>query len=60
MDDVRKVIVVLIGVVATIAVNILVMMNGWGLDPKSWWWIIGGGVGLRLLTEAIVIIGKAE
>ena len=28
----------------TIVLSILVMIYGWGLEPKSWWWIIGGGV----------------
>ena len=27
-----------------IALSVLVMMEGWGLEPQSWWWIIGGGV----------------
>lgn len=24
--------------------GILVMIYGWGLEPKSWPWIIGGGI----------------
>ena len=26
------------------ALQVAVMMFGWGLHPQSWWWIIGGGV----------------
>jgi hypothetical protein len=28
----------------SVALQILVMIFGWGLHPKSWWWIIGCGV----------------
>jgi hypothetical protein len=41
--------------------SVLVIMYGWGLQPKSWWWIIGGGVFantfLRMLSDRI---GKAK
>lgn len=29
---------------ALVGLSVLVMMYGWGLQPKSWWWIVGGGV----------------
>lgn len=27
-----------------VASSICVMMFGWGMTPKNWWWIIGVGV----------------
>lgn len=37
--------------------SILVMMYGWGLQPRSWGWIIGVGffvqVALRGLSDAV-------
>ena len=27
-----------------IIVGVLTMIHGWGLEPKSWGWIIGAGV----------------
>ena len=39
-----------------IALGILVLIHGWGLEPQSWWWIIGGGVGLRLLVVSLEAI----
>lgn len=39
-------------------VSVLVMIYGWGLEPKSWWWIIGGWVGIRLLIDTIDAIRK--
>ena len=35
---------------AILALQILVLMKGWGLHPQSWWWILGGGfVGMTVL-----------
>ncbi len=29
------------GIIVGMIVTILVMIHGWGLEPKSWFWIIG-------------------
>ncbi len=29
------------GIVVGMLTSILVMIHGWGLEPKSWFWIIG-------------------
>lgn len=40
-----------------VALQVAVMMLGWGLHPLSWWWIVGGGVfgyaALRVLADKI-------
>ncbi len=43
-----------------VLVGIGVMVFGWGLQPKSWWWIIGGGVFGRMVIECMNAIVKAE
>lgn len=46
---------------AGLGLSILVLILGWGLTPRSWWWILGGSVGLRsllALSEAIVRIER--
>jgi len=43
-----------------ILLSVAVMIYGWGLEPKSWLWIIGGGVGLRALVALLEILSKAE
>lgn len=43
-----------------ILITVLVMIHGWGLEPKSWWWIIGGGVGLKLIVGIMEIAVKKE
>uniref|UniRef100_A0A6H1ZAA0 Uncharacterized protein n=1 Tax=viral metagenome TaxID=1070528 RepID=A0A6H1ZAA0_9ZZZZ len=32
---------IIVGFVVAVLTSILVMIHGWGLEPKSWWWIIG-------------------
>jgi len=34
--------------------SVLVMQNGWGLKPLSWWWIIGVGIGAQLLAMVML------
>lgn len=39
----------------SMCMSICVLMFGWGLEPKSWWWIIGGslvGYGVAGLFKA--------
>ena len=44
--------------VVMIGLSIAVMIYGWGLKPQSWWWILGGGVGLRLLLAVMEHVAK--
>lgn len=39
--------------IVCVSLNILVMMYGWGLQPKSWWWIIGVGIFINLFLRII-------
>lgn len=29
---------------ANVGLQVLVYMKGWGMQPQSWWWIIGIGI----------------
>ena len=42
-------------IIISVALGILVMIYGWGLEPASWWWILGVGIVGRLLWE---LVGK--
>lgn len=56
----QKIIISLFGFIIAILLGIAVMIFGWGLKPESWWWIIGGGCGLRLIVLILEQIGKNE
>ena len=46
--------------ILALSLSILVMINGWGLEPKSWWWIIGVGYGGLIFIHIIVEICKVK
>lgn len=60
MDELRKLVVVIFGVAVSITLSILVMIHGWGLEPKSYWWIIGIGFGGQIFAQIIIAIGAAK
>jgi hypothetical protein len=37
-------------------IGVLTMMNGWGLEPKSWAWIIGAGIASVILTIVMSVV----
>jgi len=41
MDDLRRFVISVFGVFISITTSITVMIFGWGLTVKSWWWVIG-------------------
>ncbi|MCP4607726.1 MAG: hypothetical protein GY845_03275 [Planctomycetes bacterium] len=49
----NKLIALLFVITVTIGMSILVMIYGWGLEPKSWWWIIGVGIFGQMFMKLI-------
>ena len=41
MNAIRKFIVMMFGMSIGVGTSVAVGIKGWGLEPKSWWWIIG-------------------
>nr|WP_294864360.1 hypothetical protein [uncultured Pseudogulbenkiania sp.] len=60
----NRILAVLLVIALTVALSVLVTIKGWGLEPKSWEWIIGGGVFggtfLRMLGEHVLRSGKKD
>lgn len=48
----------LIGLTGLVCLNIMVMIHGWGLEPKSWWWIIGASVVGGAVSQVFIELGK--
>jgi hypothetical protein len=55
-----KVIVNVFGLIIAIGIQILVMINGWGLEPKSWMWIILLGTFGNLAVHLAIAISNKE
>ena len=60
MNAARKLIVLLTGLALSIGTNILVGIKGWGLEPKSWGWIIGAYLIGQIIAHVFVAIGKSD
>jgi len=41
MNALQRILLIVFGLAVGVATTILVMIKGWGLEPQSWWWIIG-------------------
>ena len=46
--------------IIALGITVLVMIYGWGLTPKSWPWIIFGGIGARLIVAIMEAVVKAD
>lgn len=46
--------------VAAVVLQVMVMIYGWGLQPVSWWWILGGGVAGAALIKIIEAIAREK
>jgi hypothetical protein len=60
MQAVRSLLIILFGLAIGIGASIAVCIYGWGLDPKSWWWIIGGHLLGQSVAHAVVALGKGK
>lgn len=60
MDTLRRILIVLVGISLGIGVHILVMIYGWGLTPKSFWWIIGMAVLGQISAQLFISLGLTK
>jgi hypothetical protein len=56
----KNIVIGIFGFFIALIVSIWVLMYGWGLEPKSWGWIIGGGVFIKGVIVCIETIAKRE
>jgi hypothetical protein len=60
MNELRKFLVGVFGLAVATATSVLVMMNGWGLEPQSWWWIIGVSIFGQIFGQIILAIAMKD
>jgi RsiW-degrading membrane proteinase PrsW (M82 family) len=60
MESLRRFMLMVFGVCLSILVSILVMIKGWGLEPKSWWWIIGVYIVGNIVAHSILLLGRED
>ena len=60
MNALRKLIVAAVGVALSITISILVMKHGWGIEPKSWGWIIGAGFFGQVFAHLLIEVAEYD
>jgi hypothetical protein len=55
----NKVLASTLVIVMSFGLGVAVLIYGWGLEPRSWTWIIGGGVGARFFLGVVEHMQKA-
>jgi hypothetical protein len=58
MEFLTKSLIILFGLIVSVATTILVMIKGWGLHPQSWFWIIVVNIFMQLFAQLIIAIGS--
>lgn len=51
-----KALVALLSAAVIFGLSLCVMLFGWGLEPKSWSWVIWGNIGAILVSAIIQAI----
>ncbi|MFW5803736.1 MAG: hypothetical protein ACOCWG_00730 [bacterium] len=51
---------VIFGLAVAITTTILTMIYGWGLEPQSWWWIIGMSLFGHIFAQIILAIAESD
>lgn len=58
MEAVKSLIIACFALVFAVAMQILVMINGWGVEPKSYVWIVGVGLASGFVAQILIAIAK--
>lgn len=56
----KKAVVSLAGLTAAFFIGVVSMMQGWGLEPKSWGWIIGCWFATVLVMGATGVVSDDD
>jgi len=54
----RKVLLGLFGLTVAVVTSVLILRNGWGLEPKNWNWIIWGNLFGHLFAQIVIEVAK--
>lgn len=60
MKYIRSFLITIFALIVGMGTSVLVMTRGWGMEPKSWWWILGGSFIGHILAQVFFEIAKAK
>jgi hypothetical protein len=58
MKQLGAFLIAVFGICIAIGVSLCVMINGWGLQPKNLWWVIGGSLFGQVCAQIVVEVAK--
>lgn len=58
MKILRALVLIISGVIISITMSVMVMINGWGLQPKSWLWILCFGFLGQVVAHIFIKLGS--
>jgi hypothetical protein len=59
-NELRKIVCAGAGITLSLAIGIVSAMKGWGLEPKSWLWIIGVNLFGQLVAQLFIELSKKD
>ena len=60
MNVIGRMLLCVFGITVAVTTSVMVMINGWGLEPRSWWWIIGATLVGHLIAQLIFTVAKND
>lgn len=58
MKTLVAILLIMFGMCFAVIMSILVMINGWGLEPKSYGWIIGISLASQFFAQLILKVAE--
>lgn len=60
MSAIKSLIIAILALTVSLTCTILVMIHGWGLEPKNWWWIVGIYLFGQFVGQTLLAVAKAD
>jgi hypothetical protein len=58
VNELRKFLIMIFGYLILLGMGVAINVYGWGLSPKSWGWILGGGTFGIFFGQLILTLSK--
>lgn len=55
-----RLLLVIAGLALSMTTSIMVAIHGWGLEVRSWWWVIGGTLTGVMLAQMFLEAAKTK
>ena len=60
MKELKSILLIIFAIAFGITMSILVMIKGWGVEPKSWFWIIGVSFFSSIITQILIKVAASK